>query len=108
LTSPEVQIFNGVSYFAIVVAERLESNGPLQHWPAGRSEIWVGGVDPANPFFRRVDDPTRDALRVEPEFLVLSGGVPMLYYSEHFDAANRALLFLATTGLDRQSVSTNR
>jgi hypothetical protein len=96
LTSPEVLVFNGVSYFAIVAALRLEPKGPLKHWPAGMSEIWIGGIDPANPFFRRVDDPTHDVLRTEPEFLVLEGGVPILYYSEQGDTT---LLFRAATGL---------
>jgi hypothetical protein len=99
LTSPEVLVVNGVSYFAIVAAERLEPKGALLHWPAGRSEIWIGGIDPANPFFRRVDDPTRDALRLEPEFLVLSSGVPILYYSEQDEVNQTTLLFRAATGL---------
>jgi len=99
LTSPEVLVVNNASYFAIVTAERLEPKGPLLHWPAGRSEIWIGGIDPVSPFFRRVDDPTRDALRVEPEFLVLSNGVPIVYYSEQDEINGKTLLFRAATGL---------
>ncbi|MGH8640902.1 MAG: hypothetical protein ACRET6_04280 [Burkholderiales bacterium] len=99
LTSPEILVVNGVSYFAIVAALELTETGRLKHWPSGASEIWIGGIDPANPFFRRVDNPAYDAVRVEPEFLVLNTGVAILYYSEQDEALNTTLLFRAQTGL---------
>lgn len=99
LTSPEILVFNDQSYFAIVIAERLEDKGPLDHWPAGMTEIWLGSVHPsAAPFYRRVDDSTRDGHRTEPEFLMTELG-PIVYYSEVEEVTGLTQLYRASTGL---------
>jgi outer membrane protein assembly factor BamB len=81
LSSPEAFGHNGRSFISAVAAQEL-GDGTFPGQPVGPSEIWVTGIDPALPFARRIDDPTTEERRSEPEGYTLDGGVPVVYYTE--------------------------
>ncbi|MEO0974281.1 MAG: PQQ-binding-like beta-propeller repeat protein, partial [Pseudomonadota bacterium] len=81
LSSPEAFSHNGRSYITVVAAETLGQSDTFPGQPVGPSEIWLAGIDPANPFFRRIDDPTSPEQRSEPEPYMLDSG-PVAYYTE--------------------------
>ena len=78
VSSPEAFVINDTSYIAVVSCDVVD----FQVWqPRGPSEVWVTGIDPAHPFFRRIDDPSYAAVRMEPEPYVLDGEA-VVYYTE--------------------------
>ncbi|MEL7451528.1 MAG: hypothetical protein AAFN78_20125 [Pseudomonadota bacterium] len=95
VSSPEVFVHNGRSYVVVVAAEEL-GIGPFPFQPANNSEIWIAGIDPDNPFFRRIDEGTPNVRRTEPEFFHTDTTVKV-YYTE--DPGTKALVRLADTGL---------
>ena len=56
VSSPEPFVYNGKSYIITVAALQLGEVGNFPYQPIGQTEIWIAGIDPNNPFFRRVDD----------------------------------------------------
>jgi hypothetical protein len=98
VNSPEPFVAGGRSYISMVAAEKLVSIGPLRLWPVGPTEIWVAGVDPAAPFFRRVDDPNTEANRVDPEVYYTTSG-PVVFYTQPDETTGRRMLRRAATGL---------
>jgi len=95
LSSPEGFVANGKSYITVVACDELGASGFVGQ-PVGPSEIWLAGIDPDAPFFRRIDDPSYEAQRSEPEPFLLDNG-PVVYYTEL--ASPRRLLKRAATGL---------
>ncbi len=81
LSSPEAFAHNGRSYVTVVAADELGQGDTFPGQPSGPSEIWVTGIDPDAPFFRRLDDPNTDEQRSEPEPYILPSG-PVAYYTE--------------------------
>lgn len=99
LSSPEAFAHNGRSYITVVAAEELGQSDTFPGQPVGPSEIWLAGIDPDAPFFRRIDDPTSEAQRSEPEPYLLDSG-PVAYYTERLGAFPfTRLLRRADTGL---------
>jgi hypothetical protein len=105
LSSEEAFIVNGKTYMTVVAADELGSGGFLGQ-PVGPTEIWVTSIDPDAPFFRRIDDPTYEAQRAEPEPFTLRNGV-VIYHSELVDKPDPQrdirLLKRAQTGLSDQT-----
>ncbi|NNJ93292.1 MAG: PQQ-like beta-propeller repeat protein [Halobacteria archaeon] len=97
VSSPEAFTVNGKSYIVVVAAEEL-GTAQFKFQPAGPSEIWIAGIDPAAPFFRRVDDPATVAQRSEPEMYTTAEG-PVVYYTEKDEITGNKLLRRAATGL---------
>ncbi|MEO0421916.1 MAG: PQQ-binding-like beta-propeller repeat protein [Pseudomonadota bacterium] len=81
LSSPEAFSLNGRSYVTVVAADELGQGDTFPGQPVGPSEIWLAGIDPDAPFFRRIDDPLTDEQRSEPEPYMLPSG-PVAYYTE--------------------------
>jgi hypothetical protein len=96
LSSPEGFAYNGRSFVSIVSCDELGAGG-FQGQPNGPSEIWVTGIDPENPFFRRIDDPSYLARRSEPEPYMLDSE-PAVYYTETPEGGS-ILVKRAMTGL---------
>jgi hypothetical protein len=96
LSSPEAFIFDGRSYVTVVSCDELGSGG-FQGQPHGPSEIWITGIDPVNPFFRRIDDPGYLAQRSEPEPYILDTE-PVVYYTELDATGDIRLIKRAKTG----------
>lgn len=96
--SPEPFVHNGRSYVSLVAAERLGDGGGGFGTPTGDTEIWIAGLDPDDPFFRRVSEPTRFANRKDPEAYSTSSGVVVLY-NEKDPVTGVWLLRRAQTGL---------
>ena len=98
LSSPEAFVVNGTSYIFVVAASSLGiGNFPFQ--PNGPSQVWIAGINPANPFFRRIDDPTQIAVKAEPEVYFTAGG-PTIYFQQRGpgDSGN-LVIHAADTGL---------
>ncbi|MEO0975133.1 MAG: hypothetical protein AAFX85_18750, partial [Pseudomonadota bacterium] len=74
LSSPEAFVHNGVSYVAVVTADELGTGDSFPGQPLGPSEIWIAGIDAAQPFFRRIDDPANVTQKAEPEPYQLATG----------------------------------
>jgi len=98
LSSPEGFVVNGKSYVAVVSCDELGAGGFVGQ-PVGPSEIWVAGIDPDKPFFRRIDDPSYAAQRSEPEPVNLQNG-PVVFYTELSNANGARLLKRARTGTE--------
>jgi hypothetical protein len=98
VSSPQPFISGGRSYISVVAAESLQSVGALTLHPIGPSEIWLAGIDPAAPFFRRVDDPSTEANRTSPSVYYTTSG-PVIFYNQLDDSTGRTLLRRAATGL---------
>jgi hypothetical protein len=96
LSSPEAIVVDGQSYIVVVSCDELGS-GRFPGQPVGPSQIWLTGIDPAHPFFRRIDDPSYAAQRSEPEPYLLDTG-PVVYYTESEDTGLH-LVKRAKTGL---------
>ena len=95
VSSPEAFVIDGKSYVALVSCDHLDFR---VFQPRGPSEVWVTGIDPAQPFFRRIDDPSYRAERKEPEpFLLDSEAV--VYYSETDRVTDKQVVKRAKTGL---------
>jgi hypothetical protein len=97
LSSPEAFVVNGRSYVAIVSCDALGS-GTFEGQPVGPSEVWLTGIDPADPFFRRIDDPGYLASRSEPEPYLLDAEA-VVYYTEKIENSSIRLVKRAKTGL---------
>jgi hypothetical protein len=95
VSSPEAFVANGKSFIAVVAAQEL-GRGDYKGQPKGPSEVWIAGIDPARPFFRRIDEPSQDVPRSEPEPFLLDSG-PVVFYSE--TRPDKFLLKRAITGL---------
>jgi len=96
LSSPEGFAYHGRSFVSIVSCDELGAGG-FQGQPNGPSEIWVTGIDPEIPFFRRIDDPSYLARRSEPEPYMLDSE-PAVYYTETPEGGS-ILVKRAMTGL---------
>jgi hypothetical protein len=95
VSSPEAFVVNDTSYVAVISCNRLD----FSVWqPRGPSEVWVTGMDPAHPFFRRIDDPGYRAQRKEPEPYVLDGEAAV-YYTEIDPTTAKLLVKRAMTGI---------
>ena len=77
LLSLEVFVHAGNSYLVTSAIDGTEP-GPCGAMPLGTSEIWIAGINPNAPFFRRVDSPARSTLKTEPE--IYTGGPEILIY----------------------------
>jgi outer membrane protein assembly factor BamB len=97
ISSPEGFAHNGKSYLAVVAASSLSAS-PFPFQPNGPSEVWVAGIDAAQPFYRRIDDSITARVRSEPEVFVTAQG-PKVFYSERNEATGRLALRLADSGL---------
>jgi len=97
VSSPEAFTVNGKSYIVVVAAEELGTD-EFKFQPNGPSEIWIAGIDPDNPFYRRVDDPKTRAQRSEPEVYPTPSG-PVVFYTEKDTESEVKLLRRADTGL---------
>lgn len=98
ISSPEPFVAGGKSYVVMVAAQELGGKGVLPFLPVGPTEVWIAGVAQDAPFFRRVDDPSTEANRSEPEIFFRTRG-PVVMYTQKDDASGRRLLRRATTGL---------
>ncbi len=96
--SPEPFVYNGQSYIMVVAADQLGSGGSFPGLPVGPTEIWVAGVDGTQPFFRRIDDPSYEARRLDPEIFISNSDAVVLY-TEQNDVNKRYVLKRAYTGL---------
>ena len=90
---------NGSSYIVAVAAQSLSSTGPFPFQPNGPSQIWIAGINPANPFFRRIDDPNVMAIKLKPKPYMTATG-PTIYFEQRTSANNgNWVLHAADTGL---------
>lgn len=96
--SPEPFVYGGKSYILLVAADQLGSGGSFFGTPIGPTEIWIAGIDAAQPFFRRIDDPLYEANRLDPEIYVIADDAVALY-TEKDESTGRYLLKRAKTGL---------
>lgn len=99
VNSPEPFVAGGKSYIFAVAAQQLGSASvglPLQ--PIGPTEIWIAGVAPSAPFYRRIDDPTYAAKRTEPEVFHTATATVILY-TEVDNTTGLRMLRRAATGL---------
>jgi hypothetical protein len=84
VSSPEAFVANGRSYIVTVAASELGGE-EFKFQPKGPSEIWIAGIDPDNPFYRRIDDPSipfpDQPQRSEPEVYYTADG-PIVFYTE--------------------------
>jgi hypothetical protein len=96
--SPEPFVYSGRSYISLVAADELSSGGPWLGQPVGPTDIWITGIDPDAPFFRRVSSVDRPTTRLDPEALTINSG-PVIYYTEKISETGQILLRLAATGL---------
>lgn len=103
LSSPEAFVHNGTSYLSVVTADELGTGGVFPGQPLGPSEIWIAGIDPDEPFFRRIDDPANVTQKAEPEPYLLESG-PVVYYSETLEGSTIRRLRVADTGLGPATV----
>jgi hypothetical protein len=100
LNSPEPFVHNGRSYIAVVAAKALVGAAKSAYptaLPRGLSELWIANIDPADPFFRRIDSNTQ-ARRDEPEPFMLATG-PAVYFTQTNPVNGNATLRVADTGL---------
>lgn len=96
-SSPEPFVWNGKSYvFFVAMSEAGAGRFPFQ--PSAPSEVWIAGIDPAQPFFRRVDDPKRSMIKAEPEVFVTASG-PQIFYNERAFSGANWVVRAADTGL---------
>jgi hypothetical protein len=97
IASPEPFVAYGRSYIQSIVAGEVGQVGNFPNLPIGPSEIWIAGIDPKKPFFRRVDDPNGEHHRVDPETFAGTNDV-FIYYSQK-DEGQKTILRRAATGL---------
>ncbi len=95
--SPEPFVHNGKSYVTMIASQEI-GVGPLAFFPTGPSEVWIAGIDPDAPFYRRVDDGSDGPFRTEPEAYTTTNG-PVIYYTLRDNETGNALLNRADTGL---------
>lgn len=98
-SNPKGWVANGKSYVDFVAMQSLGTSlYPYQ--PTKPSEVWIGGIDSTQPFFRRIDDPTRNTLKAEPEVFMLASG-PAAFYNEKSKNSSSLpwVLRVADTGL---------
>jgi len=98
ISSPEAFVHNGKSYIVTILASQLNGSGTFPFQPVGPSQVWIAGIDPAEPFFRRVDEASRSVQRSEPEMFTTARG-PEVFYTEKAQVNNIRLLRRADTGL---------
>lgn len=96
VSSAKPFVAGGRLYVSVIAVAQYDKIGPIGPQPVGPTEIWIAGLDPEQPFFRRVDDPTSEAKRTEPEVLQLAGG-PVVYYTEIEEPSGRRMLRRAVT-----------
>ena len=80
LLSLEVFVHAGNSYLVTSAVDGTEP-GICGAMPLGTSEIWIAGINPNAPFFRRVDSPARSTLKTEPE-IYTRGPETLIYFNE--------------------------
>ncbi|MBC8041856.1 MAG: T9SS type A sorting domain-containing protein [Rhizobacter sp.] len=97
IASPEPFVFNGKSYVCFMITKtNLETdNNPAQ--------IWIAGIDPDAPFFRRVSDDT-PLVRTDPEPFITDSTVFVFYtvvsdLDGNLDATSNLNMRLCETGL---------
>lgn len=98
VSSPEPFVYNGKSYIITVAALQLGEVGNFPYQPIGQTEIWIAGIDPNNPFFRRVDDSRGGHHRVDPEVYATLNDA-FIYYTERDNGETISTLRRAATGL---------
>jgi hypothetical protein len=96
--SPEPFVYNDKSYILVVAADQLGGGGSFPGSPIGPTEIWISGVDAAQPFFRRIDNPLYDARRLDPEIYLTTNDAVALY-TEQLNVSKRFVLKRAYTSL---------
>jgi YVTN family beta-propeller protein len=96
--SPEPFVHQGRSYLSVVAAEQLGDGTQEIASPSGNTEIWIAGVDSAQPFLRRVSRASRSANRRDPEPFSTTAGVVVLF-TEKDPQSEKFLLRRAQTGL---------
>lgn len=90
---------NGSSYVVAVAAQSLSNTGAFPFQPNGPSQIWIAGINPANPFFRRIDDPNVMAIKMKPKPYMTASG-PTIYFEQRTSAnSGNWVLHAADTGL---------
>jgi len=97
-SSPEGFSWNGKSYVAFVAARALINNAAVPAAPEGPSQIWIAGVDPAAPFFRKISKSGTLANRSDPEVFTTENG-PVVFYTEILTTGGTWRLRRAATGL---------
>jgi uncharacterized repeat protein (TIGR01451 family) len=98
LSSPEGFSWNGKSYVAVVAARALNPNAAVPAAPTGPSQIWIAGIDPADPFFCKISAPGRLSNLSDPEVFPTDNG-PVVFYSEIIGKTYPWRLRRADTGL---------
>ena len=77
--SPEPFVFEGKSYITMIMSPSSD-----QQSRTIPTEAWVAGIDPANPFFRRISD-DRVLVRKDPENVILKGRPPLVVAGDTSD-----------------------
>jgi uncharacterized protein YjbI with pentapeptide repeats len=88
LISPEPFVYNGKSYISLITSETPDKSGV--------SDVWLVGIDPNAPFYRKVSSPTV-MKRKDPETIITARGV-FIYYTEATPPENR-IIHRCDTGL---------
>ncbi|GEM_PF-1689237 len=84
IRSAEPFVFEDKSYISFLTENDKGEN----------SEIWIAGVDPAQEFYRQVNDPNITMVRNDPESFITDQGV-VIYYTER----GSSIVYRADTGL---------
>lgn len=97
ISSPEPLVHNGKSFITVIATQSV-GVGPLVHFPSGPGEVWIAGLNPDAPFFRRIDSGENGPKRSEPEPFIIDDD-PVVYFTQKDPSTNNATLRLARTGL---------
>jgi hypothetical protein len=91
IQSPEVLVYNGRSYiFMITSIDRFQGGN------TGSTDIWLAGIDPAAPFYRKLSDETERS-RTDPDVFITDSGA-FIYFRGTFENG-RGGIFRCDTGL---------
>lgn len=77
--SPEATVVDNRSY--IVMNNSTSDQQQSLDIP---TEIWLAGIDPNEPFYRKISD-DRELVRKDPELVVLPGDLPLIQYGDEAD-----------------------
>ena len=104
ISSPEGFSWNGKSYVVAVAANALNNNAAVPAAPSGPSQIWIAGIDPVNPFFRKISENGVFSNRSDPEVFPTENG-PVVFYTEIIGRNEPWRLRKAATGLGPRDTS---